>query len=258
MPRFAANLSLLFTECAPLDRFKAARAAGFQGCELLFPYDHAAADLAQAAEAAALPVVLINTPGGNWAGGERGVAAIPGCEARFRDEFDQALAMAGALGAGLLHVLAGLAEGAAARATYVDNLRWAAARAAASNPALRLTIEPINGHDMPGYFLQDFAEAQASLAEIAAPNLGLQFDAYHAQRITGDARAAWDNLDKMPLHVQVAGVPGRHEPQSGDIDFPAFFTQLDTGGYAGWVSGEYHPKRSTTEGLGWLREASRS
>ena len=261
MPRFAANLSLLFTECAPLDRFKAARAAGFQGCELLFPYDHAAADLAQAAEAAALPVVLINTPGGNWAGRERGVAAIRGCEARFRDEFDQALAMAGALGAGLLHVLAGvltgLAEGAAARATYVDNLRWAAAQAATCNPALRLTIEPINGHDMPGYFLQDFAEAQAILAEIAAPNLGLQFDAYHAQRITGDARAAWDDLEMMPLHVQVAGVPGRHEPQSGEIDYPAFFTQLETRGYAGWVSGEYHPKRSTTEGLGWLREASR-
>lgn len=253
MPRFAANLSLLFTERPLIDRFGAARAAGFAGCELLFPYDHAADDLARAAEAAALPVVLINTPGGDWAGGERGQAAIPGAEARFRAEFQQALVTAEALGAEFVHVLAGLADGTAARATYLDNLCWAAREAAGRLPDLRLTIEPINRHDMPGYFLSDFNAAEAILAEIDAPNLGLQFDAYHAQRITGDARAAWAGLARRPVHVQVAGVPGRHEPLGGDIDYPAMFALLDAEGYAGWVSAEYHPEGRTEDGLGWLR-----
>ncbi len=251
MPRFAANLSWLFADRPLIARIAAARAAGFDGVEILFPYDEPAAAIAEAARLARMPVVLINCPPPNWTGGARGHAAVPGGEAQFEKDFDRALRFARVLGAAHLHLMAGEAAGPAARATYVRNLRWAAARA----PGQSLTIEPINRTDMPGYFLADFDEALAILDEVAAPNLQLQFDAYHAQMIHGDAAGLWRRCAARVAHVQVAGMPGRHEPAGGDIDYPSFFRLLDRTGYTGWVSAEYRPAGTTEAGLAWLAAA---
>lgn len=248
MPRFAANLTMLFTELPMQDRFAAAAHAGFTGVEILFPYDIAAKDLSRAATAAGVEMVLLNTPPPNWAGGPRGFAAEPGREERFRHDFDRALRFAQALRARHIHVMAGRAEGDAARAVFVENLRWAVQRA----PHASLTIEPINRIDMPGYFLSDFDLAAAIIEEIGAPNLGLQFDAYHAQRITGDVAGTWARVAPHVRHVQIAGYPGRHEPVGGEIDWPAFFAMVDSSGYRGWISAEYNPEGHTEAGLGWL------
>ena len=251
MPRFAANLTMLFTELPLLDRFAAAREAGFDAVEVLFPYDAPAQETRDQLVLNDLAFVLLNTPPPNWAGGDRGFAAVPGAEDRFRRDFDRCLRFAGVLKPRHIHIMAGIAEGPEAEATYLSNLAWAAARA----PKQSLTIEPINPHDMPGYFLADFDRAIAILDRVGAPNLGLQFDAYHARRITGDALAAWDRHGARAVHVQIAGHPGRHEPTGGDIDWPGFFSRLDADGYRGWVSAEYNPRSTTAAGLGWLPKA---
>ena len=248
MARFAANLTMLFTELPMLDRFAAAADAGFQGVEILFPYDIPARELSRAAVSAGLEMVLINTPPPNWAGGPRGFAAQPGQEDRFRHDFDRALRFAQALRARHIHVMSGVAEGAQARATLIANLAWAVQRA----PHASLTIEPINRTDFPGYYLSDFDLAADIIAQIDAPNLGLQFDAYHARMIEGDVMAAWQRVAPLVRHVQIAGWPGRHEPSVGDIDYPAFFAALEDGGYRGWISAEYNPARHTETGLDWL------
>jgi hydroxypyruvate isomerase len=251
VPRFAANLSWLFTERPLTERFAAARSAGFGAVEILFPYEEPAAQLAEAARLAGTPVVLINCPPPNWAGGPRGFAALPGGEARFEKDFERALRFAEVLGARHLHVMAGAAEGPAARAAFERNLAWAAARA----PRQSLTIEPINRTDMPGYFLSDFREALEIIEAVGAPNLRLQFDAYHAQMIHGDAAALWELCASRVAHVQIAGAPGRNEPDRGEIDYPAFLAALDQEGYDGWVSAEYRPRATTEDGLGWLARA---
>lgn len=251
MPRFAANLTMLFTEMPMLDRFAAAAEAGFEGVEILFPYDIAARDLSRAAIAAGLEMVLINTPPPNWAGGPRGFAAQPGMEERFRHDFDRALRFAQALRTRHIHVMSGAAEGPAARATLLANLSWAAERA----PHASLTIEPINRTDMPGYYLADFDLAEQIIAEVGAPNLGLQFDAYHAQMITGDVLATWREVAPLVRHVQVAGWPGRHEPSTGEIDYKAFFAALEAADYRGWVSAEYNPEQHTERGLEWMSQS---
>jgi hydroxypyruvate isomerase len=248
MPRFAANLTWLFTELPFLDRFAAARSAGFSGVEVLFPYDNPAPEILDRLAVNDLRLVLINCPPPNYTDGPRGFAAVPGGEERFRHDFKRALRYARALGARHLHIMAGVAEGDAARATYMDNLRWAAAQA----PGQSLTIEPINQGDMPGYFLSDFETALTVIKEVGAPNLHLQFDAYHAQRITGDVMGTWDRVRAHVAHVQVAGFPGRNEPTGGVIDYPAFFARLNAEGYAGWVSGEYKPATRTEDGLAWM------
>lgn len=248
MPRFAANLSFLFPELDLLDRFDAAAEAGFEAVELLFPYDHPVPDILDRLTRAGLPLALFNMPPPNFTGGPRGFAAVPGVEDRFRRDFARVLRYAGRLKPAHLHIMAGEAEGAQARATFARNLRWAAAEA----PGQSLTIEPINPADMPGYFLNDFDLAAEIIAEVGAPNLGLQFDAYHAHRITGDVLGAWDRHRALVRHVQVADHPGRHEPGSGEIDFDAFFARLDADGYTGLVSAEYHPAATTAAGLGWL------
>ncbi len=244
MPRFAANLSLLFTELPLLERFGAARKAGFQGVEILFPYDAAVPALQDRLARTELPLVLINAPPPNYTGGPRGFAATPGGEERFRSDFRRAARYAQTLGAEHLHVMAGAAEGPRAREVYVRNLAWAAAAA----PGLTLTIEPINPHDVPGYFLADFGLARDVIEEVGAPNLRLQFDSYHAHRLTGDVLGTWDRVRDLVAHVQVGGYDGRHEPRD-----PAFLERLDADGYEGWVSGEYHPRTVTEEGLDWLR-----
>lgn len=277
LPRFAANLTMLFTELPFLERFAAARRAGFAGVEVLFPYDCPAPALLDRLDATGLRMVLINCPPPNYTEGPRGFAAVAGLEERFRHDFRRAARYAAALGALHVHVMAGVAEGAQARATFAANLAWAAAAA----PRQSITIEPINRDDLPGYFLGDFDLACEVIAEVGAPNLGLQFDAYHAHRITGDAMATWEGVAEQVAHVQVAGVSGRHEPGGfpgglgtrgggkadgkldgaldgagpdggGGIDYPAFFGRLDAAGYAGWVSGEYNPRGKTEDGLAWI------
>ncbi|OWU86292.1 hydroxypyruvate isomerase [Oceanicola sp. 22II-s10i] len=247
MPKFAANISFLFTDLPLVDRIYAAREHGFSGVEILFPYDDPVPEITRALTICGLPLVLMNVPPPNYTGGERGFAAIPGGSDRFRHDFARALRFATALKAQKLHIMAGVAEGPAARATFVENLRHATAAA----PGLTLTIEPINQGDMPGYFLSDFDLAAEIIAEVAAPNLALQFDAYHAQKITGDAFAVWDRHGHLARHIQIAGLPDRHEPVAGAVDYPAFFRMLDAQGYDGWVSAEYHPAGATEDGLGW-------
>lgn len=250
MARFAANLTFLFTELPMLDRFAAAKAAGFDGVEILFPYDLAIGELTGAARASGLEFVLLNTPPPNWAGGPRGFAAEPGREERFRRDFDRALRFAQELSARHIHVMAGKAEGAAAEAVFIENLRWATARA----PHASIVIEPANPTDLPGYFLNDLDQAAAILDAVAAPNLGLLFDAYHAHMIAGDAAAAFAAHAPRIRHIQIAGAPGRHEPRGGEIDFGAFFRAVDASGYRGWVAAEYAPRTTTEAGLRWLRD----
>jgi hydroxypyruvate isomerase len=252
MPRFAANLTMLFTERPFMDRFKAAKDAGFDAVEVLFPYDCAAQEMRDQLVWNGLVFVLLNAPPPNFTGGPRGFAAEPGQEARFRKDFERVLRYAGVLKPHHIHIMAGKAEGPEARRIYVENLRWAAAQA----PEQSLTIEPLNGGDVPGYFLADFDLACAVLDEVGAPNLGLQFDAYHAQVITGDAMSAWARYGRCVVHVQIGGFPGRHEPIRDEIDYPAFFARLDADGYGGYVSAEYKPRGRTEDGLGWLRAAT--
>ena len=258
MPRFAANLSVLFTELPMLERFAAAAEAGFEGVEILFPYDLATRDLSRAAIAAGMEIVLINAPPPNWTGGPRGFAAVPGLEDRFRRDFERSLRVAEALRVRHIHLMAGRAEGPEAHRVLIENLKWAVERA----PHASLTIEPNNTDDMPGWFLSNYDQALEIIDLVAAPNLGLQFDAYHAQAITGDMMACWHRVAPLVRHVQVAGHPGRHEPDDkgpdqGAMDYPAFFRLLDDWVYHGWVGAEYTPRALTTQGLDWLRAAPR-
>jgi len=248
MPKFCANLTWLFTELDFLERFEAAKEAGFDAVEVLFPYDVGAQDIVKELSKYDLQMALINCPPPNYTGGPQGFAAIPGLEERFRKDFGRALRYAQTLGAKHLHIMSGVAEGQAAKETFINNLRWAAAEA----PAQSLTIEPINNETMPGYFLNDFDLGREIVTEIDAPNLRLQFDTFHAAKITGDVLGTWAAMRDITAHVQVAQMPDRGEPDQGEIDYPAFFEILDKHGYDGWVAGEYKPRATTTDGLGWI------
>lgn len=241
---------MLFTETPLLERPLAAKLAGFDAVEILFPYDENAADLGTAIARAKVQLALINCPPPNYADpdGPRGFAAVVGEEQRFQQSFRRSVRYAGALGAQFVHIMAGVSNGPDARAVFVENLRWAAAFA----PKQAITIEPINSGDMPGYFLDDFDLALEVLDEVDAPNLHLQFDAYHAAKITGDVLKTWDKVRERVAHVQVGGVPDRREPEGGDFDYPAFFKLLDKQKYKGWVSGEYNPAGRTEDGLFWI------
>ena len=247
MPRFAANLTMLFTEVPALDRPGLAAQAGFDGAEILFPYDQPVKEWEAAL--AGLPLALINTPPGDWASGDRGFAAVPGDEGRFRDSFLRAADVAGRLGARSVHIMAGVARGPQAEGVFVENLAWAAAQA----PAQQLVLEPLNPDDWPGYFLNDFDQAARILDDIALPNVGLQFDLWHAARIHGNPQSVWDRHRARVAHVQIAGFPGRNEPGGGGFDLTGLCSELDTAGYEGWVAAEYRPARATVHGLGWLQ-----
>ncbi len=259
MPRFAANLSLMYGEHAFLDRFAAAAADGFDAVEFLFPYEHAPADIAAALRRHGLTQALFNLPPGDMDAGERGLAALPGREAQFAASLEQALPHAQATGCRRLHAMAGVAapgaDRAAMHATYVANLRRAAARVAPLG--ITLLIEPINTRDMPGYFLTRQAEAHAVVAEVGAPNLAVQMDLYHCQITEGDLAAKLrlfvGGAGSRVGHVQIAGVPGRHEPDDGEVHYPFLFDLLDELGYEGFVGCEYRPRAGTSAGLGWLR-----
>jgi hydroxypyruvate isomerase len=250
MPKFCANLTWLFTELDFLERFAAAKEAGFDAVEVLFPYDVNAQDVVNALSKHELQMALINCPPPNYTGGPQGFAAIPGLEERFRKDFGRALRYAQTLGAKHLHIMSGVAEGDEAKATFVNNLRWAAASA----PDQSLTIEPINNDTMPGYFLSDFDLGREIVTAIDVPNLRLQFDTYHAAKITGDVLGTWEKMRDITAHVQVAQMPGRSEPDQGEIDYPAFFAMLDAQGYEGWIAGEYKPRGTTNDGLAWIAD----
>ncbi|MEY8838504.1 hydroxypyruvate isomerase family protein [Cribrihabitans sp. XS_ASV171] len=251
MPRFAANLSLLFTELPFLDRFTAAARAGFTGAEVLFPYDTATKFTQRALLASGLDFVLMNAPPPNYTGGTPGYAALPEGRARFRSDMARTMRFAAELRPGLIHVMAGPAEGRAARETFIANLQWLAD----SWPDQRFTIEPLNPVSQPGYFLNDYVQAADILDAVDRANVALQYDAFHAQMIHGDALAVWEEHGPRAAHVQIGAAPDRSEPGRGPTDFPALFAAIDASGYTGWVSAEYHPSTAETPAsLGWMRD----
>ena len=254
MPRFAANLTMMFNEVPFPERFAAAAAAGFEGVEFLFPYDHSPDGVAGWLRASGLSNALFNLPPGDWAAGERGLASLPGREAEFRRGVETALAYARALGTPTLHAMSGLlpadADRAAHRAVLAENLRHAARRCAEEGRTL--VIEPINTRDMPGYFLNRQADAHALCAEVGEPNLKVQMDFYHTQIVEGDVATTLRRFLPRIGHVQIAGVPDRHEPDTGELNTFYLLGLLDELGYEGWVGCEYRPAGRTQDGLRWF------
>ncbi len=258
MPRFAANLSMMYTEHAFLDRFAAAAADGFAAVEYLFPYAFEPAALTQRLADHGLQQVLFNAPPGDWDAGERGITCLPGREAEFRRGFvEQALPYAQALRCPRVHVMAGLApagaDRAGLRATYAANLAWAAAQAAPL--AIDVLIEPINARDIPGYLLNRQDDAHALVQQVGAPNLKVQMDLYHCQIVEGDLAVKLRRY--LPGgrvgHLQIAGVPERHEPDIGELHHPTLLALIDELGYDGHVGCEYRPRAGTSAGLGWFQ-----
>lgn len=253
MPKFAANLTLLFNEHAFIDRFAAAAGAGFKGVEYLFPYAWPAAQLAEALQANALVQVLHNLPPGDWDAGERGIACHPDRVGEFQDGVGRGIDYALALGCPQLNCLAGIRpEGVdpeRALATFIDNLRFAAGALDAAG--LRLLIEPINSFDIPGFFLTRTEQAAQIVAAVGAENLFIQYDIYHAQRMEGELANTLSRYLPMIGHMQLADTPGRHEPGTGEINFPFLFRHIDALGYTGWIGCEYKPLADTASGLSW-------
>jgi hydroxypyruvate isomerase len=256
MPKFAANLSLLFNELPFLDRFEGAAAADFEAVEFLFPYEYDVDELAARLKANGLRQVLFNLPAGNWTAGERGIAIYPNLVSEFRESVARAQKYAKALGCTQLHCLAGIAPAGAdhraMRKTYVENLRFAAR--ALADDGITLLIEAINTRDMPGYFLNTTAKAADILESVEAENLRLQYDVYHMQIMEGDLAPTIDKYLKKIAHVQIADTPGRNEPGTGEINFAFIFDHLDRIGYQGWIGCEYRPRASTYDSLAWFRE----
>jgi hydroxypyruvate isomerase len=254
MPRFAANVSMLFTESPFLDRFALAARAGFTAVECQFPYEAPAAEIRARLDDLGLAMVLHNLPAGDWAAGERGLACLPERADEFRAGVTRAIAYAHALGVTQLNCLAGIAPAGAdvrlLRRTLVDNLRHAARALAAEG--LRLLIEPINTFDIPGFFVNRTAQCVALMDEVGEPNVFLQYDAYHVQRMEGTLAATLAASLARIAHVQVADHPGRHEPGTGEIAFDLLFAELERAGYDGWIGCEYKPSGRTEEGLAWL------
>lgn len=258
MPRFAANLSMLFTEAPLLERFERAARAGFTAVEIQFPYEVPADQLQQALWRSKLSLVLHNLPAGDWAAGERGIACHPERTEEFRQGVDTALAYASALGAPQINCLAGIRPAGVteqeARRVLIDNLRFAATKLKVNG--LKLLVEPVNTKDIPGFFLSGTQQALDIIAEAAmdgkADNLFLQYDVYHMQRMEGDlANTLAAHIDRI-AHIQIADNPGRHEPGTGEIDYAFLFAHLDRIGYKGWIGCEYKPVATTEAGLGWL------
>lgn len=256
MPKFAANLSFMFTDLPFLDRFDAAAKAGFKVVEYLFPYEFAAADLKARLDANGLTQALFNLPPGNWEAGERGLAALPGREPDFDAALSKALDYADALGNTLLHAMPGLRHHGANHATYIANLRWAAARAGERGKTL--IIEPINERDIPGFFLNTTAQAREVIREVGSAHLGLQFDLYHRQIQEGDVARAIREFGHLALHYQIANPPDRAEPDHGEMNYRYLFEVLDDTGYDGWVGCEYKPRGDTLAGLTWLEACGTS
>jgi len=254
MPRFAANLSFLFHEVPFEQRFARAAAAGFGGVEYFFPYALPAARIAALLAEHRLTQVLFNLPAGNWEAGERGIATHPDRVGEFRDSVGLALDYAVALGCTQVNCLAGIpppgADPQRVRETFIDNLRYAAGQAASAG--VRMLSEPINGRDMPGFYLNRSAQAIELFDAAGGDNLYLQYDVYHMQVMEGDLAPTLSRLLPRIAHIQFADTPGRHQPGTGEINFPFLFGHVDRIGYTGWMSAEYRPLGGTEASLGWL------
>ena len=253
MPKFAANLSMMFTEVPFLDRFAAAASCGFKAVEFLFPYECTANDIATRLQQHGLTQALFNMPPGDWEKGERGLSILPGREAEFAVGVERAIEYAKVLKCGQIHIMAGIAPAGVQRSAmmevYVANLRFAAQRLAKEN--IRALIEPINYYDIPGYFLNTQAEARAVIDKVGNDNLFLQQDLYHCQIMEGNLAKLITEYRDIARHYQIAGVPGRHEPDVGEINHPYLFALIDSFGYQGYIGCEYRPKGETRAGLGW-------
>ncbi|SJM34524.1 2-oxo-tetronate isomerase [Mesorhizobium delmotii] len=256
MPRFSANLSMLFGEHDFLDRFDAAARAGFRGVEYIGPYDHAPDVVAARLKKNGLTQVLFNLPAGDWGKGERGIAVLPDRVPEFRQGVAKAITYAHALGCEQVNCLAGIAPRGVERSVmedvFAENLAFAAEKLAQAG--IRLLTEPINTRDIPGFFLNYSDQALALMDRVGSKNLFLQYDIYHMQIMEGDlARTIEANLGRT-AHIQLADNPGRHEPGTGEINFPFLYNHIDRIGYTGWVGAEYKPEANTEAGLGWFRE----
>ncbi len=254
MPNFAANLTMMFNEVDFLDRFAAAAEAGFTGVEYLFPYPYDKDELAEKLAQHGLAQVLHNLPAGDWGAGERGIAILPDRVAEFQAGVDSAIAYAKALNCPQVNCLAGVApegvDGEVLQATLVENLRYAAGRLGAAG--IKLLMEPINTRDIPGFYLNRTHQAAALQDQVGSDNLFIQYDIYHMQIMEGDLAPTIEaNLDRI-AHIQLADTPGRHEPGTGEINYPFLFGHLDRIGYSGWIGCEYKPATETTAGLGWF------
>jgi hydroxypyruvate isomerase len=258
MPKFAANLTMLYGEHAFLDRFAAAAEDGFKGVEYLFPYPFAKEELAERLQKHGLAQVLHNLPAGNWDAGERGIAVLPDRIGEFQDGVGKAIEYATALGCPQVNCLvgktpAGVDAGTIER-TLVDNLSFAAKKL--KEAGLRLLVEPINTRDIPGFHLTTTRQAEALLDAVGSDNLFIQYDVYHMQIMEGDLVPTMQRLLPKIAHIQIADNPGRNEPGTGEINYPFVFGAIDRMGYQGWIGGEYKPAGKTSEGLGWLRAAT--
>lgn len=259
MPRFAANLTMLFTELPFIERFEAAAKAGFKAVEYLFPYAYDKKELTAALRANGLQQVLHNLPAGNWDGGERGIGCHPDRVGEFREGVGMAIDYATALGCPKLNCLLGkLPAGVSpdqARKTAVENLRFAAKEL--QSAGIMLLIEPINHFDIPGFFLTRTDQAMSIIDEVGSTNLLLQYDIYHAQRMEGELGATIAKNMARIGHIQLADNPGRGEPGTGEINYAWLFKHIDAAGYAGWIGCEYKPKSDTVNGLGWRTALTR-
>ena len=255
MPKFAANLSMLFTEVGFLDRFESARKYGFEAVEYLSPYEHDAKAIEQRLRDNGLQQVLFNMPAGDRPRGDRGIACQPDRQNEFREAVPVALAYAQTLGSTYINCLAGIAPPSVPRAalhdTYVENLHHVCAEAAKAG--IKVVIEPLNPDDFPGFFLTRTDQAAAIVAEVGAANLGIEYDVYHAQMSEGNLVATVRRHLPQIWHMQVADVPTRQEPGTGEIRFEYLFSELDRMGYAGWIGCDYHPSSEAYDHLAWVR-----
>lgn len=255
MPKLAANLTMLFGEVDFLERFEAAARAGFRGVEFLFPYAYEAQALKQRLRDHKLVQVLHNLPAGNWAGGERGIACLPGREDEFKAGVAQAIAYANVLECDRVNCLAGVlpqtVEPSAARATFVANLQYAAPLLKAAG--IKLLIEPLNTRDVPGFFLSGTRQAIEIIEAVGSDNLWLQYDLYHMQIMEPPVAATIERELPRIAHMQLADVPGRHEPGTGEMDYPSLLSLIDRLGYTGWIGCEYVPTAKTDDGLAWAK-----
>ncbi|MXY55811.1 MAG: TIM barrel protein [Gammaproteobacteria bacterium] len=254
MPRFAANVSTMFPDLPVAERFGAARAIGFEAVEYLFPYAEGPGEIRRRLRETGVRMILLNTPLGDASAGERGLAAVPGRQADFKDHFEQALCYARTLDVPMIHVMAGVVADEQrndAEVLFAENIRHAAD--AAATHGIRILLEPLNDEDTPGYFLTLTAETRRLIQAIGRDNVRMQYDLYHRQIMEGNlARGIADNLDLI-AHIQFSSVPGRHEPQFGEVNLPYLFDVCDRLGYDGWIGCEYRPMTTVAEGLGWGR-----
>jgi hydroxypyruvate isomerase len=255
MPKFAANLTMLFNEVPFMERFDKAAAANFKAVEFLFPYAFPVADIKAKLDQNKLTLVLHNLPAGNWEAGERGIACLPDRIEEFQKGVANAVEYATALGVAQVNCLAGkMPQGVAhavLRSTFIDNLKYAAAEL--KKASIKLLIEPINTFDIPGFFLSGTQQAIDIITEVGSDNLFLQYDIYHAQRMEGElANSIQKHLAKI-AHIQLADNPGRNEPGTGEINYAYIFAMLDRIGYTGWIGCEYKPAATTEAGLGWYK-----